>query len=715
MSNPITRSCDDEGMDTFDSASVPTLSVIIPTFNRRLRLHRVLSALAQQTTSETFEVLVISDGSDDGTDEFLHSGATPIPVRALMQSNAGPAAARNNGVRAARGRFLLFLDDDVVPGPDLVERHLRAHQGSPTDIVVIGPMLTPSDVKLTSWVAWEQHQLAKQYEALRNGTFRCSFRQFYTGNASVSRERVIEVGLFDTKFRRAEDVELAFRLHEKGVGFTFVPDACGFHYAERSYESWLATAYEYGRNDVTFIREGQRWMTEALPDEFADRHPLVKALTRLCVPRQRWANLATAALGRVGTSSIAGRRLRRQALSGLYNLTYYRGVAHELGSAEKFVRFIERRSRSSQLPRAAFVLEQTLGHVTHSENLRTALHDSDVLSTSFLYARYEPVGAAAVIPLLGNSTIRIGLRARRAIRREYKRNGIDVMFIHTQVAAIFTGRWMRRIPTIVSLDATPVQYDELGEHYSHSRSSRAVEAFKKRANIRCYERAHHLVTWSEWARSSLIEDYRIEPSRITVIAPGVHIDQWEHDRSADPPTGPVKVLFVGGDIDRKGGRLLIEAVRVLRRDVSVPDFETHLVTRMALDAEPGVFLHNNLGTNSAELIALYHESDVLCLPTFADCLPMVLSEGAAAGLALLATDVGAIREIVRHDETGLLIPPHDLDALVSALRRLLQDRQLCARMGRTAHELVRKDFDAQQNAERIAQLMVTLAPNRIRR
>jgi glycosyltransferase involved in cell wall biosynthesis len=710
MSNLVTRPRDDEVV-TVREPSMPMLSVIIPTYNRLVRLRRVLDALAKQTTSEPFEVVVISDGSDDGTDEFLQSGATPVPVRALTQANAGPAAARNRGVLAARGRFVLFLDDDVVPEPELVERHLQTHQASSTDIVAIGPMLTPSDAQLTPWVAWEQHQLSKQYEALRNGTFRCSFRQFYTGNASVSRDRVMEVGLFDTKFRRAEDVELAFRLHEKGVEFTFVPEARGFHYAERRYESWLATAYEYGRNDVTFIREGQRWMTESIPDEFALRHPMVKALTRLCLPRRRLANVASVVLGRVGTSSIAGGRFQRQALSGLYNLTYYRGVAHELGSAAEFIQFIDRRVPSSQLPRAAFVMEQTLGHVAHSENLRRALQDSQDLAASFLYAPYEAVGAAEVIPLLGNSTIRIGLRARRAIRREYQRNFIDVMFIHTQVAAIFTGRWMSRIPTIVSLDATPVQYDEFGEHYFHSRSLGPVEAVKKRANIRCYERARHLVAWSDWARNSLIEDYRIDPSRITVIPPGVHIDQWGNDRSHESATGPVKVLFVGGDVNRKGGHLLVEAARVLRVEDSVPDFEVHLVTRSAVAAEPGVFIHNDLGANSSELIALYHESDILCLPTFADCLPMVLLEGAAAGLALLASDVGAIREIVRPDDTGLLVPPHDVDALVAALRRLVQDRDLRQRLGRAAHELALTDFNAQANAERIARLLLTLVPN----
>ena len=205
----------------------------------------------------------MSDGSTDGTDQYLRSGETPLDVTVLTQTNAGPAVARNAGLLASKGSVVLFVDDDVVPAPDLVEQHLLAHESSAEEIVVIGPMLTPSDAALSPWVEWEQHQLYKQYEAIRKGWYTCTFRQFYTGNASVPRQRVIDVGMFDSQFRRAEDVESAFRLHQSGVAFRFVPEARGYHYAERSFESWLATAHEYGRNDIVFIRSGHEWPAEA--------------------------------------------------------------------------------------------------------------------------------------------------------------------------------------------------------------------------------------------------------------------------------------------------------------------------------------------------------------------------------------------------------------------------------------------------------------------
>ena len=111
---------------------------------------------------------------------------------------------------------------------------------------------------------------------------------------------------------------------------------------------------------------------------------------------------------------------------------------------------------------------------------------------------------------------------------------------------------------------------------------------------------------------------------------------------------------------RKGGDLLIEAVRALRAEDSLPIVELHLVTGAEVSEEPGVFVHRGLTANSHRLIEQYHLADIFCLPTLGDCLPMVLAEAAAAGLPLVSTDVGAIHEIVVPGVTGALVPPGDL-------------------------------------------------------
>jgi len=317
-------------------AAIPSISVVVPTFNRLPRLRRVLEALSLQSLDQRrFEVVVVSDGCTDGTDEYL-ADSTPMPVVHARQDNAGPGAARNHGIRLARGPLILFLDDDVLATPTLVERHLRAH-GDSTSTVVIGPMLNAPGFQYSPWVAWEQAMLYKQYEAMRLGVYSATFRQFYTGNASVPRELVVTAGGFDTAFRRAEDIELSYRLDQLGANFVFDETAMAHHLAERSFESWLAAAAAYGRNDVTFARDhDQQWLLPVMAIEFRQRSPLTQFMVRLCMTRPRVEAFSTRALTTICRRKRTIPKVSSAALSGLYGLTYYTAAAKEYGDAMKF-------------------------------------------------------------------------------------------------------------------------------------------------------------------------------------------------------------------------------------------------------------------------------------------------------------------------------------------------------------------------------------------
>lgn len=319
----------------------PDVSVVIPTFNRRAQLQRTLEGLARQTgLDHDIEVIVVSDGSTDSTDEWLASGATPLPVVGANQTNAGPAAARNRGIALATAPLVLFLDDDVVPTPELVARHLHHHRTLDDDQVVVGPMRTPDDVELSPWVRWEQHMLYKQYDAMERGDWAATPRQFYTANASLARRHLDAAGGFDPSFRRAEDVELAYRLGDAGLQFVFAPDAVVLHYAERSFDSWRANASAYGRNDVIFGRDlGHDWLLPSIGREFHERHALVRALTRMSLRRPRVGRALTGAatLAARAASATGPERAADATLSVLYNLEYYRGMAEEMGDPARLL------------------------------------------------------------------------------------------------------------------------------------------------------------------------------------------------------------------------------------------------------------------------------------------------------------------------------------------------------------------------------------------
>ncbi|WP_426528015.1 glycosyltransferase family 2 protein [Bradyrhizobium sp. McL0615] len=324
----------------------PYFSVVVPTYNRLARLRHVIAGFENQAyPSGSYEVIVISDGSTDGTDAYLETLRTTMQLRWLTQANQGPAAARNAGVRTAVGEFIVFVDDDVVPEPRLLAEHARSHQGAGVDVVVLGPLLTPEGFEMAPWVRWEQEMLMKQYRAMLKGDWSASARQFYTGNASLRRSHILAVGGFDENFRRAEDVELAYRLASAGLKFVFNIKAAGMHFADRSYRAWLDMAYSYGRNDVVFARDrNQEWLLPTIHREFMERHLLIRSLVRLCSRRPQLTRMTCSLLKRVADSATLARAsaVEGKAYSGLFNLQYYNGFINELSNDGFLFKDLER-------------------------------------------------------------------------------------------------------------------------------------------------------------------------------------------------------------------------------------------------------------------------------------------------------------------------------------------------------------------------------------
>lgn len=307
-----------------------TLTVVIPTYQRKERLARVLDGLARQTQTG-FDVVVVDDGSTDGTSAYLAEARFPFQLRAIAQLNAGPGAARNAGVAAARGEIVLFLDDDVLPSPELVAEHLRV-QAEETRCAVMGPLGSLARYA-QPWVAWEQAMLEDQYAAMTRGDWQPTFRQFWTGNASVPRAEILAAGGFDNEFRRAEDIELAARLARRGVRFRFHPGARTLHAAERTLDSWCAMHVAYGRLERRiFSHLGDAHALATLTGNWGRLHPATRTLVRGCLRSKSVRRTAIAGLravlqaSRVAPASAVARR----ACSVLANVLYWTGAQDAL-------------------------------------------------------------------------------------------------------------------------------------------------------------------------------------------------------------------------------------------------------------------------------------------------------------------------------------------------------------------------------------------------
>ncbi len=316
------------------------LSIVIPTYNRLPQLQQLITGLENQTyPKDKFEAIIVSDGGSDGTAEFLLNHSFGLQLNPIIQKNAGAAVARNNGVAQARGRIILFIDDDILPDADLVQVHARSHESAGYTDMVLGPMLTPKDYKLSPWVAWEQAMLERQYWRMARGIYLPTSRQFYTGNASLKRDFFFMNGCFDPQFRRAEDVEFAYRAEKNGGHFIFNPQAKGYHYAQRSYESWMSIAYAYGQNDVAFTYEkGIDWLLPQVMKEYHQRNMLFRVvLTQYLDQHPKQENFIQM-LKRIGVATYQRdlRKISQVIFSGIFNIRYYQGISDKLGGRDKF-------------------------------------------------------------------------------------------------------------------------------------------------------------------------------------------------------------------------------------------------------------------------------------------------------------------------------------------------------------------------------------------
>ncbi|MGE5597680.1 MAG: glycosyltransferase family 4 protein [Hyphomicrobiales bacterium] len=342
-------------------------------------------------------------------------------------------------------------------------------------------------------------------------------------------------------------------------------------------------------------------------------------------------------------------------------------------------------------PRLALCLEQTLGHRAHGQNLEAAAGSR--ANTDVVRVEYPDRTRLRVPWALRGSWL-----ARSQLRDRGRR---DAILFHTQTISLFAAQASRGAPYVVSLDATPRQVDEMGQWYRHGAGPRPVEAAKARWYREVFAGASALVTWSQWAADSLVREYGCAGKRIEVAHPGASRAFFEIQRvskSARP-----RILFVGGDFERKGGHDLLRAFEPLAGRA-----ELVLVTEAQVPERPGVRVVHGVRPGTPEQFRAFAEADIFCLPTYGDCTSVAIGEALAAGLPVVTTSVGSNRETVP-EAAGRIIAPGDAPALTAALDELASDASLRLRAGEAAREHARAHMDAAANARRVLALLEEVA------
>ncbi|MET0340703.1 MAG: glycosyltransferase family 4 protein [Polyangiales bacterium] len=369
--------------------------------------------------------------------------------------------------------------------------------------------------------------------------------------------------------------------------------------------------------------------------------------------------------------------------------------------------------------RLVFAIEDNVGNATYRQNLSRVIEQVPDVEATFLPVALVADDIWQLTPVVRNNLALVAsARAASGLHAAARRQGAGAALVHSQSIALFSLGFMRRVPTIISTDATPANFDRLPGYPQPARgaATERLKALWTRASLRV---AARLLAWSDWVKESFVDDYGVPPEKIDVIPAGLDTGLWKPDASQRASDGKVRVFFASGDFTRKGGDILLRWMRASphRRDV-----ELHMaVKERALPDAPGVFKHYGLTANSQGLVALAQRCDLFALPTRADCSPWAVLEAQAAGLPGVSTRVGAIHDMLVHGETGLLadvtlrgapgsrVAEVDEAQVFAALDRLVEDEALRARMGAAARARVLARYDARVNTLRLLDVMRKLA------
>lgn len=228
------------------------LSVVIPTRNRLEKLERTLDALAEQELGgHEAEILVVDDGSLDGTSEAVRRRATefPLAMRLAEQPAVGASAARNAGIREARFEVVLFLNDDTRPGhEDLLASHAGLHDRRPESAYgVLGRAAWAPELNVTPFMDWLEGGAQFGYRDLAPGPV--SRNYFYSAHLSLKRDALLEVGGFDERLSFLfEDVEIGARLLDRGFDLEYHPELVVLHDHPFTLEQWIRRQRVAGRS-----------------------------------------------------------------------------------------------------------------------------------------------------------------------------------------------------------------------------------------------------------------------------------------------------------------------------------------------------------------------------------------------------------------------------------------------------------------------------------
>ncbi len=316
-------------------ASTVIMSVVVPTHNKAELLPQTLAALVDQTLpAEMFEIIVVDNGSSDGTRAVVegltaaHPAGHPI-LRYLWEPVLGRSRARNTGIAAARGEFVLLLDDDIRVARDHLEQLVAHHRQQPGS-VVMGLIEDASPIRPAFLHRYFNERQTMGSSSVGLGSVELDYTNSRSGDMSIERqalEAIADVApdgrriYMDEELARREDTYMGYKLQQQGQKFLFARDAVCTHYHPRGWENIRANTVGGGyylywlHQRVPELRARERAVIESRPKNLALLGGSLLALPvgLLIEPLSPW-------LARKATSGM---------LAGLSNTGYQRAMRED--------------------------------------------------------------------------------------------------------------------------------------------------------------------------------------------------------------------------------------------------------------------------------------------------------------------------------------------------------------------------------------------------
>lgn len=233
-----------------------TFSIIIPTYNRLEKISKALASIDKiDFDVDDFEVIVVDDGSTDGTEKYISNLKNKIKYKItyIYQKNSGPSAARNKGIRIAKGNYVLIIDSDCMVDKNILKQYIKY---LPDDSLggIGGNILPEGEDILSSYLDYTG--------AWRPGNRNGEINYIVTANALFIKKVIEEVGFFDEDFRQpgGEDPEICERIIKKGYKLKYNPDAIVIHSHRTSIKNIIKTFYIQGKGGrLLAIKHPNEW------------------------------------------------------------------------------------------------------------------------------------------------------------------------------------------------------------------------------------------------------------------------------------------------------------------------------------------------------------------------------------------------------------------------------------------------------------------------